>query len=578
MGKDYTSRYQEIIDAYRETPSIKKIAAQLGVSVSKVRRTLITEGLWSSKASRRIGILYDQGLSVTEISDRLNIVETGVVAYLPYSRGSYDDKDRSDEARRSVAYRNRKTSAAERQVNRNDSSMINITLSSDGVAHEDSPELCYPLSETEAMLLHLEIATEGISPEDREVLRRYGRAQGGISRDIVVPANITLHALHYAIQRAFGWQNSHLHHYRMPDNVIRGILGKSKQETTFPEWGRFCGLYFRFPSEDMNDLYWDDDYDGTISIKSWLRQKYTGSYIYGGVREHYLESQIQLAEFCKANPVLRVPPTFQEWQQHKAALDDGALTHDEVVSIDSVLIGGLERILEKPLDELLERLTAKELLLPSGVKPEPNWETDITKLSQKQQKLFEEKKDALIDYHRRIGQAMHRLEQNREQWIHSFNAIAYDYSRFVCAANAKLSPITDRLRYEYDYGDSWNIDISCKEIFRTEIGFDCPKMEGFQACAVEDAQVFSSLKVYDGQNQRVRGELRTSVATAIMNWRPVCVSADGLCVMDDVGGIPGYCEFLRDIHELPDDEAEQRKDWARSMGWTGRRVKPEQIL
>ena len=35
----------------------------------------------------------------------------------------------------------------------------------------------------------------------------------GITRDFIVPGNMTLHGLHYANMKAFGWQNSHLHSY-----------------------------------------------------------------------------------------------------------------------------------------------------------------------------------------------------------------------------------------------------------------------------------------------------------------------------------------------------------------------------
>ena len=39
--------YDRIIESYEETHSVKKTAEELGTSVIKVRRVLITEGLWS---------------------------------------------------------------------------------------------------------------------------------------------------------------------------------------------------------------------------------------------------------------------------------------------------------------------------------------------------------------------------------------------------------------------------------------------------------------------------------------------------------------------------------------------------
>ena len=46
--------YDRIIASYKENGSVKKTAEELGTSVIKVRRVLITEGLWSSATSRTI--------------------------------------------------------------------------------------------------------------------------------------------------------------------------------------------------------------------------------------------------------------------------------------------------------------------------------------------------------------------------------------------------------------------------------------------------------------------------------------------------------------------------------------------
>ena len=60
--------------------------------------------------------------------------------------------------------------------------------------------------------------------------------------------------------------------------------------------------------------------------------------------------------------------------------------------------------------------------------------------------------------------------------------------------------------------------------------------------------------------------------------KPECISADGLNLMDDVGGIHGYVRFLETIHGFDLDERDDMREWARGMGWTGRMRKPERIL
>ena len=56
------------------------------------------------------------------------------------------------------------------------------------------------------------------------------------------------------------------------------------------------------------------------------------------------------------------------------------------------------------------------------------------------------------------------------------------------------------------------------------------------------------------------------------------MNADALPVCDDVGGIHGYCNMLEDLHGEDLSEKESMKEWARSMGWTGRMINPKNIL
>ncbi|MDN6194031.1 MAG: plasmid pRiA4b ORF-3 family protein, partial [Alkalibacterium sp.] len=60
---------------------------------------------------------------------------------------------------------------------------------------------------------------------------------------------------------------------------------------------------------------------------------------------------------------------------------------------------------------------------------------------------------------------------------------------------------------------------------------------------------------------------------------PVCLSRDGVDVMDDVGGLSGFANFLRTINEPEDkQEAADFKRWARSMGWKQKKVVPSKVL
>lgn len=108
--------YHKIIQLYQETDSVKETSKKLGTYPIKVRRVLITEGLWSSDTSDQIGSLYARGLSVAEIVKQLFISEKNVQTYLPYSRGQYGGDNRSDEAVRSEVYRERMQAAESTQI------------------------------------------------------------------------------------------------------------------------------------------------------------------------------------------------------------------------------------------------------------------------------------------------------------------------------------------------------------------------------------------------------------------------------------------------------------------------------
>ena len=110
------SLYEKVIGEFKNKLSVKEIASKLEISIVKVRRILITEGLWSSRSSDEIGRLYKQNYSVKEIADELHMTEKNVQAYLPYTKGVYGLDNKSESASWSDDFRRRKRRAADAQV------------------------------------------------------------------------------------------------------------------------------------------------------------------------------------------------------------------------------------------------------------------------------------------------------------------------------------------------------------------------------------------------------------------------------------------------------------------------------
>ena len=105
---------ENVVNIYKKTGSINETALQAEISPTKVRKILITMGLWSSPRSLQIRQLADQGKSSVEIAEMLQVSVVMVQNYLPYKKGLYDEPEKTDTAMRSEKYRARNRSYAQR--------------------------------------------------------------------------------------------------------------------------------------------------------------------------------------------------------------------------------------------------------------------------------------------------------------------------------------------------------------------------------------------------------------------------------------------------------------------------------
>lgn len=122
------------------------------------------------------------------------------------------------------------------------------------------------------------------------------------------------------------------------------------------------------------------------------------------------------------------------------------------------------------------------------------------------------------------------------------------------------------MHYNYDFGDNWYVRIT----------------GSFGAAdLVESGRV-------------AQEELEEAVLTVYKTYRPVCIAQDGYPVLDDVGGINGYVMFLKGINQskksddVDDDEygneygmyedKQASLEWAKSLGWSKRRVSNKNLL
>ena len=77
------------------------------LSTAKIRKILITGGLWTTERSREVAELYERYGIVSRVADELGLSIGLVTTYLPYQRTVYDLEEKSGNARRIDRWRER---------------------------------------------------------------------------------------------------------------------------------------------------------------------------------------------------------------------------------------------------------------------------------------------------------------------------------------------------------------------------------------------------------------------------------------------------------------------------------------
>jgi len=600
-----------IIDEYETTKSIAKIAEKLQTNQVRVQRVLITEGLWTSKRTEQIAELRAQGLSVEQIADQLGKDVKTIQTFLPYSRGQYG-RSESDDAARSKDYRDRMNTAAEKMIKKEREAMNDeFEIREDGTMYvdldtaylngangqgninlaphtEEELENNPFLTDASVYRLKLELVDHfrfgdrdslGMKEDELKEFLRLSKAKNGIIREVLVPSTMNLHSMHFMIQRLFGWQNGHLHHFSISEQEFDQLTGG-----TIGGWERLCGSLLHYPDEET-DMYWDDDYSSDQSVKSWLKKKYNGPYVQKSVNDTYFDTRRQIYDFRSRFTQFTDDMTLEEM--------------DEQV------------IMEEPLNYLSERITIGQLLmkkLPDDKKERKalykNW---LKRLDSKKQiiddkigslgprrgkdlemscdnlKNWRNNRDRIEEwkYYGTESDIKARTGKSSKQWLEQADEFI-PYFEKLCAPifkdyNPKLIPITDTLYYEYDPGDGWCVKITVLDKYDRKTNADLSNSSMFVVDIMTEKDRLKKNRYFQ-DGKEVDPELREILAYVDAKERPRCTAADGLNVVDDVGGLGGFHEMLLTLEGDDPEEKESMKEWARGMGWTGKMTKPENIL
>lgn len=321
-----------------------------------------------------------------------------------------------------------------------------------------------------------------ISDRHMETLRKYGKVDQGITRDILVSGKHSLHQLHYMIQKLFGWQNSHLHCFRFYGDDMEKLV-----QNSFKRYCRLCGIYFRFiynDTTDMDDIYWDDDYKDGESFKSWLKRKYKGFNPYRGTLEHYIVAQEAVKRNIDEDAMLRVSPSFAEWREgkqdpHMVKFEDATyeeMFHNYECSLGEVIERAyIGDILALHADDFADTAAVTELLEQQNQNFKSYWTEYCDLLELKTELQY--KQNEIKKYSKRKNADPVKLLLLTGEFNRTCKKFTRAYQGIFMNSDKPALPVTNKLRYEYDYGDDWQVKIEVvDEYIMDEDNNDLPEL------------------------------------------------------------------------------------------------------
>jgi hypothetical protein len=438
----------------------------------------------------------------------------------------------------------------------------------------------------EAVTIRIEIAFGKLSMKDKKLLEKYGKAKDGrFYRDIIIPPKFTLHQLNYVIQQAFGWQSSHLHNFTMGDEDFQKIT-----KGMFKDWCDLCGIYFRYPDSDHADIYWDDDYEEGRDFKEYYSSKYTGHYEYRALGDYYLENQLKVKFFNDNNRMIpfRHPITFDEYMENQKS---GKKIEKKEIStirpLESTLkdLQAVEMLFEGKFESLIESLEVLDVLVPKG-REKPSYKLFEEEMIEGVIKLYQESlKDDIKDFEE-IRKNLFEVIQDRVKienaiiegqfdvvtsWNEKMDSASEDYQEMIDDSQPPVMPVTNEIKYEYDFGDGWEVTIKCIDSYYDDSNYYKDSL---------GKSVTDEIVIHDGDGKVISDEFANKIVNVVNYQKPACIELSGIKLLDDVGGPGGFINMLRELNVPSSKEGyENMRTWAYDlMNWSPKPIKPEHLL
>ncbi len=105
--------YDDRVVRPEDAQTIVSVAEEMETTILRVRKLLITAGIYSTITSRQVQELESQGHTITEIMQKTGLGKASVYSYLPYKKGAYNLPDPTLYSEQGARYRARKKACEE---------------------------------------------------------------------------------------------------------------------------------------------------------------------------------------------------------------------------------------------------------------------------------------------------------------------------------------------------------------------------------------------------------------------------------------------------------------------------------
>ena len=197
---------------------------------------LVTTGEYVTETTKAVQSLKEEGYEPKEIAERLGISEATVSASLPYTEVFYGTAKPSHHTAAVRGYRAYQKAVLLRMQETRPAPSMEPARQEKGkqirMGKEEKKEIKISRHIGEHVLpkglmrTHAELLlSEHDGAYRSEALQEYAGVRRGksISRDILVPSEMPFRSLHYCLQRAFGFQEEHLHCFEVPEENLRKL-------------------------------------------------------------------------------------------------------------------------------------------------------------------------------------------------------------------------------------------------------------------------------------------------------------------------------------------------------------------